>query len=265
MVAQTFTWVNYSPPLDHNPTLFERPEPVDSSGAVLDFATSAPPNANKRAELHSKFYLVADRPNDEFRPYNVVHDEYRNYTAYDLADPSSDSEVDVTLVYPRRFGVYELKEQPGSFYAATTANNMKEIFRRYRDSTRNGSAVLNVRNLDIQRLEMALNKGEEVVGYTLRDVSGVTTYSRLQAEGPQISENPEARDWVQRAGRVQNISFRLQSGTLIVELEIRDDGSIKFRDYPGDSTGLDVIAKLEAFIADCSDKRSVQVRKRGGR
>ena len=112
---------------------------------------------------------------------------------------------------------------------------------------------------------MALNKGEEVVGYTLRDVSGVTTYSRLQAVGPQISENPEAQDWVQRAGRVQNISFRLQAGTLVVELEIRDDGSIKFRDYPGDSTALDVIAKLEVFIADCSDTRSVQVRKRGGR
>ena len=264
MVAQTFTWVNYSPPLDYNPTLFERPEPVDSSSAVLDFATQAPPNENNRTELHSKFYLVADSPNDEFRPYNVVHDEYRRYTAYDPADPSSDSEIELTSVYPRRFRVYELKEKPGSFYAATTANNMKEIFRRYRDSTRNESSVLNVRNLDIQCLEMAL-KDAEVVGYTLRDVSGATPLDRLQAEGPRISENQEAQDWVQRAGRVQNISFRLQAGTLVVELAIRDDGSITFRDYPGDSTALDVIAKLEAFISDCSDMRSAQVRKRGGR
>ena len=207
---------------------------------------------------------MADSPNDEFRPYNVVHDEYRRYTAYDLADPSSDSEVDVTLVYPRRFGVYELKKQPGSFYAATSANNMREIFRRYRDSTRNESAVLRVRNLDIQCLEMAI-KDAEVVGYTLLDVLGATTLRRLQAEGPQISDNPEAQDWVQRAGHVQTISIQLQAGTLFLQLEIRDNSSITFRDYPGDSTALDVIAKLESLIDGCSDTRSVQVRQRGGR
>ena len=263
MVAQNFTWVNYSPPLDSNPTLFERLEPVDSNGAVLDFTTPAPANESNRTALHSRFYPVEDSPNDEFRPYNVVHDECRRYTAYDLADPSSDSEVDVTLVYPRRFGVYELKKQPGSFYAATSANNMREIFRRYRDST-NEYAVLRVRNLDIQCLEMALQDAE-VVGYTLLDVLGATTYLRLQAKGPQIAQNPEAQGFVQRAGHVQNISIQLQAGTLIVQLEIRDDGSIKFQNYPGDSTALDVIAKLESLIAGCSDTRSVQVRKRGGR
>lgn len=264
MAGKKFTWVNYNPPLDYNPTLFERPAPVDSNGAVLDFATPAPANENKRTELHSKFYLVADSPNDEFRPYNVVHDEYRRYTAYDPADPSSDSEREFTSVYPRRFGVYELIEQPGSFYAATSDNNMKEIFRRYRDSTRNESAVLRVRNLDIQCLEMAL-KDAEVVGYTLLDVLGATPLRRLQAEGPQIADNPEAQDWVQRAGHVQTISIQLQAGTLFLQLEIRDNGSITFRDYPGDSTALDVIAKLESLIAGCSDTRSVQVRQRGGR
>ena len=264
MVAQNFTWVNYNPPLDCSPTLFERLEPVDSNGAVLDFTTPAPANENNRTALHSRFYLVADSPNDKFRPYNVVHDKYRHHTAYDPSDPSSDSEVDVTWVYPHRFGVYELIEQPGSFYAATSTDNMKEVFRRYRDSTRNESAVLRVRNLDIQCLEMAL-KDAEVVGYTLLDVLGATPLRRLQAEGPQIADNPEAQDWVQRAGHVQTISIQLQAGTLFLQLEIRDDGSITFRDYPGDSTALDVIAKLESLIAGCSDTRSVQVRQRGGR
>ena len=264
MAVKKFTWVSYSPPLDYNPTLFERPASPDHEDAVLDFATPAPANQSNRPTLHSRFYPVADSPNDEFLAYNVVHDMYRRYTAYDPADPSSSSEIEITSVYPSRFAVYELKGLPGAFYATTSINSMKEIFRRYRNSTRNESSVLKVRILDVQCLEVAI-KDAEVVGYKLLDVSGVTPYLRLQAEGPQIAQNPEAQDLVRRAGHMQGISIRLQSKTLIVELEIRDDGSIRFSDSPGDSTALDAIYKLETLIAGCSDTRLVQVRQRGGR
>ena len=187
MAVKKFTWVGYSPPLDCNPRLFEMPEMLYSN-SVLDFSIPAPSNENGRLTLHTKFYPVSDSPSDEFQPYKVRQDRYRRYTAYDPADPSSDSEVELTWIYPDRFTVYELKSRPGSFYAAATANDMKEVFRRYRASTRNEHAVLNVRVLDIQRLEKSL-KDAEVVGYTLRDVKGTTPYLLLQAEGPQMGRN----------------------------------------------------------------------------
>ena len=64
---------------------------------------------------------------------------------------------------------------------------------------------------------------------------------------------------------MQFIAIELQSGTRILRLRIRDDGSITFLNYPGDATALDVISRLERYILPCSDTESIQVRQGRGR
>ena len=257
MAVKKFTWVNYSPSLWNG-------ERFDPQTPILSIEAPAPPNENNRAVLNTRVYYVENSPSDDFHVFNVSHDNYSRHTAYDPDDPSSDSLIEVTSVYPIHFAAYNLKTQPGSFYATTSHNNLKDVFRRYREFTKSGHITLNLRILDVQCLERSLVDAE-VVGYTLLNVSGVTPYHRLQAEGPQIDRNPEAQDFVQRAGHMQAISLMLQSGTMILKLSIRDDGSITFQIYPGDATALDVISKLESFIRGCSDEQSIQVRQRRGR
>lgn len=192
-----------------------------------------------------------------------MQDVYRRHITY-VDDPSSDSETETTIIHPERFFVQEMKQNPWTFYAETAIEKMNEAFRRFREFTGNESISFNVRALNIPCLEKTLVDAQ-VVGYTLLGVDGAAPYNRLQMEGPQIGQNTEAQDFVQRAGRMQSLSFQLQAKTMVLRLVARDDGSITFRNYPGDSIALDIIGKLEPLISGCSATESVQVRQRRGR
>ena len=255
MAQKRLSWINYSPPLIDNGSL-------NVDAAI--FETTAPPNENNRDALYTKFYNVADSPHDAFNVHNVVHDQFRRFVAYDPDDPDSDEEVEITAVFPSRFTVYGPENDPGSFYATTGHDTLKEVFRRYRDSTGDEAATVQIREIDLPCLEDSL-QGAEVVGYSLRNVSGQTPYRVLQAEGPQISRNNEARDLVSRADRMRSITYELSRGSMFITLRIQNDGVVTFRNYPGDSIALGIINELDPLIEDCSDTISVRVGQRRGR
>ena len=260
MARKKLTWVKFVP------RFWEGVEIAgliaDPKEAFLTLEVVAPDNQNNREVLRTRFYHASHVPSDEFAPYNVRHDNYRRHTAYDPNDPFSDSEVETVWVHSERFAVYELERTPGALYAATTTDRMKDVFRRYREFAKDESAVLNDRVLNIQSFEKTLVDAE-VVGYVLKQVSGTPfSYDRVHMEGAQIAQNSEAQGLVRRAGQMKMLTVELQSGISILRLEVRDDGSITFLNYPGDSIALDVINKLEPLIDGCSDMKLVHVGQR---
>lgn len=255
MAQKRFSWVNYDPPLWQGD---------DIDDFISAFETTAPDNENNRSSLFTKFYAVENSPHNSYRTYNVVHDSIRRYTAYSPDDPSSDNEVEITSIYAVRFTAYIPESEPGTFYAATGHDTLKEVFRRYRETTGREESSVYVRQLDLVCLQDALQDAE-VVGYSFRNVSGQTPYRTLRAEGPQISTNTEAQDFVRRANETKSVNFELSSGSQLITLRIQADGSITFLNYPGDSIALGVIHEIEPFIEDCSGRSSARVfQRRGG-
>lgn len=183
MAIKRFTYIGFDPPL-------WSANPVDPQYIVLDVEVVAPKGTN-RDVLRSRIFPVADSPSDSFNTFIVRHDLYRRHITYDPDDPDSEVTVETTLVFPDVFNMYELTNRSGSFYATTSTNNLKELFRRYRDSTGQHDYTFNLRILDLDCVHPILQDAE-VIGYSLLNVSGVTPYRHLQAEGPQIDQNPEA-------------------------------------------------------------------------
>ena len=255
MAQKRFSWINYDPPLW---------DVVDNDNYIPTFETAAPDNENNRNSLFTKFYSVENSPHSSFDTHNVVHDSFRRYTAYNPDEPDSDNEVEITSIYAVRFRAYIPDNEPGTLYAATGQDTLKEVFRRYRETTGREESSVYVREVDLICLQGALQDAE-VVGYSFRNVSGQTPYRMLRAEGPQIGTNTEAQDFVNRASETRSVSFELSRGSQLLTVRIQADGSITFLNYPGDSIALGLMHEIEPFIEGCSDRSSARVfQRRGG-
>jgi hypothetical protein len=105
----------------------------------------------------------------------------------------------------------------------------------------------------------------EIVGYTLRNVRSTTPITNLDVLGVRMDQNSEVQDARHRASNIAAITFDLQNEQQIIRVRVNQNGSVTFANYPGDATALAVLDRLEAYISNSSDLKSVQVRNsRGG-
>lgn len=253
MPVKRFAYVNFNPPLwsinQDNPSVGQEP--------VMAVSVHAPDGAANRDTLRTKVFQRISSPHPAFNAYNVVHDNYWRKTEY--ASNGDDTTVEITRVYPEHFGVYELRNEPGTLYANTSPETLKELFRRHREDTGHGGNSISLRNIHMDDLERILVDAE-VVGYTLLNVQSQPPIDRVQASGNQVNRNAEVQGMRNRAERIQALDLELQGGGRILPIRIRDDGAITFLSYPGDSPALDVIQQLERLITSCSNLESLQVR-----
>ena len=192
---------------------------------------------------------------------NAVHDEVHKVSTYDPEDPQSDAETEVTYVYPQRFRLYNFNADANVYYVDTSHGNLKEVHRRYRATTGDESATINIRRLDLRQLRHELEDVEEFE-YSLQNVDAQRPYRLLRVRGPQIGENDEAQEFIDRARDIRWIVFILQRPSGDLNIRISDDGSITFLNYPDDATILDIFHALDPLIEECSGPESLNVRNR---
>lgn len=253
MAVKRFTFAQFEP------ALWSLPE-TDSDGPVLEIGVPAPDGAS-RDEVRSRVFAIPAKLHDSFVAYNVVHDEWDRVTTYE--SEADDKTTERVLVFPTHFTVFEFAAKPGRLYATASFSTLKEILRRFREASSQASIGLSrrvVRVNDLQRYLQDASSAIQVVGYTFNDVKSYTPVRRLQAQGDRMDANPEVQDWRSRAGHVQAIDIEMQRGNEILTVRVKDDGSVTFLRYPGDTTALAVLDWLDSHVANCSDTELIQVR-----
>ena len=238
---------------------------------VLDVAREAPDGA-KRPFLRTMVFKRPDDPHTAFKAFSVVHDKLVPYQAYvepntagsDNADPPTYTyEVELQFyITPARFFLYEFTDNPGFMYGNASVQILKEIFRRRRVSSGDQASLYRQRVVDLRGLRGALMEKAhvETAGWALLDVPMDTPISRMSVDGPQIDDNADIEDLMEKADKVSAFRFDMQYGDTIFRLRIDEQGSVNFSKYPGDQTGLAILHFLEGFIADHSELAAATVR-----
>ena len=252
------------------------PLAVADPSLVVEVARAAPAEARRQA-LRTKVYSLPDSPHDAFRIFNLFHDAVGYYNAYantEDEDDVGDSDETERRVYvaPSRFFIYEFAASLGELYATTTLNTLKEVLRRYRQTTGRQGAVFSQRVVDVGAVEAALQASEAASsnGYGLSQVAGTTEITRmvaegLQAEGLQIEENEEVQTAKGRAKTITSFRFLLQYEDETHQMRVDYTGGVAFTKYPGDTTGLAILHLLEGYIEANSELVAVRVGEgRGG-
>ena len=260
MARRTFQVVSFEP------VLWEQNNILDGHSPVLSVSELAPQGA-PREHLRTKVFSRLETPHPAFNAFNGVHDICRRYVAYaetdDVgADQDTIDEVQEQIyVSPSHFHAYELRRNPGMFYATASESTLKQMFRRYRNTTQQHDATFNQRVVQIADLEPVLrgNMVADTVGYTFRNVTSVTTITTMDVEGPQIGENREVQNAKQRAESIRFIKFDLQWGEHLHRVRIGENGSVSFASYPGDETALAVLDLLEGYVSAHSETESVVI------
>lgn len=252
MAIQTLQFVVFEPsPL----------QPIADSPIAMDVIRLAPDEVD-RPHVRTRAFAQAAAVHDAFHGFNFLHDMVGHYRAYeDVLDPNDDEEPQVfTYIGPIRFHAYELENSPGHLYAATSLENLKEVFRRYRVST--GNAVLRQRVVDVRGLEVALrqNLGANTGEYTLSRVNSDTAVSRISIRGQDIWDNAEVQDIKNRAERILTLGFDFNHEGVMLGMSVNVSGAIKFARYPGDHPSLEVLRQLEPHIIANSELATINVR-----
>ena len=144
-------------------------------------------------------------------------------------------------------------------YVTASDAALKQMFRRYRETTGQYGTAFRRRIVRIGDLEERLNE-MEMVGYTLGNVRSTTPISSYDVLGQQMDQNVEVQDARNRAGRIWAITYELQRGDVILRVRVSEGGTVMFFDYPGDETALEVIDRLETYIQDSADAESIEIR-----
>ena len=242
--------------VEFEPALWDMPNQVDTTVPVLDVEGSAPQGA-PRPTLRSRVFPRADTPNDAFQAFNGRHDTVGRIIEYERSD--EDTTTERIFVRPSEFQAYELRRSPGWLYVTASDSTLKQMFRRYRESTGEFGTTFNRRIVRIGDLEQRLNE-MEIVGYTLGNVRSTTPISNYDVLGQQMDQNTEVQDARNRAERIRAITFDLLRGDTILRVRVAENGSVTFFDYPGDATALGVIDRLETYIQGSADVESIEIR-----
>ena len=259
MAKKAFQFVAFEPMLWDNPNL------VNQGETVLDVYGTAP-KGSPRTQLKTKVYSRSGASHDAFSAFVGIHDTVRKIQAYSDSDDSGtdDDRVQERIyVGPSEFHMYELSRNPGWLYATASENVMKQMLRRYRETSQNYGTVFRRRIVQVENLEKSLTE-MEIVGYTLANVRSTTPISSLDVLGLQMEHNSEVQSAKGRAGTIRAITFDLQSGSQTIRARVAQNGSVTFTNYPGDHTALTVLDKLEPYIYQNSDMESVEIRQSRG-
>ena len=167
-------------------------------------------------------------------------------------------------VQPREFHIYEFAEKAGQLYVTTPELTMRQMLRRYRDTSTNDVA-LNRRIVDLDCLEGQLSPAN-IDGYLLTDVLMSSPVQRMEIVGQRLGQNDEVQDVKSRADKLRALEFSWQRVGMdrVVYVRVAENGAVRFIDYPGDATALRVLADLEPLIDACDDTELINVRKRRG-
>lgn len=246
--------------------LWDSNQAADPHSPILEVQQLAPQSA-PRTTLKTRIFRRPNTPHDAFDAFNGRHDVVKRLEAYAPAGDDgteSDTLQEQIYVQPLELHAYQFRNNSTHLYATASDLIIKAIFRRYRETTNDYSVTLSRRVVNIDDLEKSLQE-MEVVGYTLRNVRSTTPITNFDVLGVRMDQNTEVQDARHRAGNIAAITFDLQNEQQIIRIRVNQKGSVTFADYPGDSTALAVLDKLEAYISNSSDLESVQVRNsRGG-
>lgn len=259
MPARRFTFARFEPHLWQ-----VKAGPVDNPmPIVLDIEVPAPDGA-QRDTLRTKIVRRAESPNPAFRSFVVSQDEYASFLDY--KDANTDETIERTRTYPATFQIHELHNFPGAMYANVGVSALKEVLRRYRESTGKAAVVLHQRIVRLEELERLLKAEGEVSiqGYVLLNVRSTPPIDRLAADGANVDTNAEVVDAKRRAEGIHRISFDLVRDTQVLGVRVGVQGDVRFMNYPGDAIALGALAWLDDRIDRCSDQEGLTVRPRRG-
>ena len=232
-----------------------------SAGPPLAVAESSPDGVDREV-LKTVFHSLPTTAHDAFGTFSVRHDEVRNIRAYAEGtddNPNPDDVTDRNFVQPRDFLLYEFHNSPGQVYVTTQEPVVRKIFRRARETHVDQGMTLNLRNINLEEFEGALNNAE-IIGYKLVDVLSNTPIATYDVLGEDIRNNNEIQDAKRRAGRMKAVAIRLQSGNEILSVWVYQNNAVTFLNYPGDDSGLGLLNLLDPIIERCSELELATVR-----
>ena len=251
MAVKMFAFARFEPPLW---VVSDNPDPAEASSGdiVLDVAEDAPPQTDR--PLLKTTVQALPSPNSNFNAYIARHDVVvRVRDAY--GDPSSDELEDQCYVRPRPYNIFELRNSPGQVYTTMPLLQIKQMIRRLQETHRASGALPQLRDVDLRALEDALktNGGMNVVihGYDLANVLWLTPVSRLDIDANETAANLEAQQAKTRAENMRVLKLYVQAPNQMVSVWVGANGSVKFRNYPGDDNAMHVLEMIEPIIATC--------------
>ena len=168
-----------------DPPLWAGLDPSGPASPVLDVHGQAP-MGSPRGLLKTKVFPRSVTPHSEFNAFNGRHDVVHRVEVYASADddgPESDVLQEQIYIRPSEFQAYELRRNPGWLYLTASDSTLKQMFRRYRETTNQYNTVFNRRVVRIGDLERSLAE-MEIVGYTLANVRSMTPISSLDVLVP---------------------------------------------------------------------------------
>ena len=241
------------------------PSPLDNVGEipVMDVRRDTPEGI-ERPFLRTRAYTQEVALHDAFRGYNLVHDTLGRYSAYEDVENPEDNEETQQHYYvgSKRFPAYELRNNAGSLYANASLADLKEVFRRYRNTTGNNGALLRGRIVDVRALRADLREraNAESVGLVFHNVESDTAIVRLAVDGQDMDDNHEVQGVDVRSERILVLKFDIQHGGEMLRMAVDESGTVKFTRYPGDQPGLEMLHQLEQYIRERSEPANINVR-----
>ncbi len=234
---------------------------------VVRLTKRSPPEVEEiRPLLETRVYTSPDLSHDAFGVFNVIHDDVDHFDAYpistgDAMDGDMNEMVRQWYAKAIRFVAYELNNERGLVYATTTENVLKEMFRRHRAANGDG-AVLRRRVVDIRALEGTLRSqmGAEANRYKFKNVRSDTVITGMMADGQQLNDNDEVQGIKDRAERIGEIRFDYQHENNVLRISVNESGVVGFSSDPGTQPALDLLHRLDGYIAAHSELTVVTVR-----